>query len=49
MINRNEDIFQKYLLPVDEHQKDIVEGRDDTMSELQGFAKNFLFIPGPTD
>jgi AraC-like DNA-binding protein len=46
MISRNEEIFQNYLTLIDEHLKDIVEGRAETMWELRDFAKQLFIHPG---
>lgn len=46
MISRNEEIFQNYLSLIDEHLKDIVEGRAETMFELRDFAQRLFIHPG---
>lgn len=46
MVSRNEEIFQNYLTLIDEHLKDIIEGRADTMWELRDFAKQLFIHPG---
>ena len=46
MISRNEEIFQNFLTLIDEHLKDIVEGRADVMYELRDFAKQLFIHPG---
>lgn len=45
MISRNEEIFQTYLTLIDEHLKDIVEGRTDTMFELRDLARRLFIHP----
>ncbi len=46
MISRNEEIFQNYLSLIDEHLKDIIEGKAATMWELRDFAKRLFIHPG---
>jgi AraC-like DNA-binding protein len=46
MISRNEEIFQNFLILIDEHLKDIVEGKTDVMYELRDFAKRLFIHPG---
>jgi len=46
MISRNEEIFQNYLSLIDEHLKDIIEGKADIMWELRDFAKRLFIHPG---
>lgn len=46
MISRNEEIFQRYLHIIDEHLKDIIGGRADTMYELRDIARVMFIHPG---
>ena len=45
MISRNEEIFQHYLALIDQHLKDIVDGKADEMFELKDIARRLFIHP----